>query len=174
MAPGPQIAEVETVQGTFKIEFFPSAAPRTVQNFIGLAEDGFYDGIAFHRISPGFVIQGGDPLSRNDTARDQWGTGGSDENIPAEFTDIPHTRGIVSMARTANDPNSASSQFFIVLDDSDQIRRALDGNYAAFGRVIEGMDVVDRIAALPIEGGRSELVVNPDDARIISIRIVDR
>lgn len=174
MTPGPQIAEVETAQGTFKIEFFPNAAPRTVQNFIDLANDEFYDGIAFHRISPGFVIQGGDPLSRNDTARNQWGTGGSDENIPAEFTDIPHTRGIVSMARTANDPNSASSQFFIVLDDSEQIRQALDGRYAAFGRVIEGMDVVDRIAALPIEGGDSQLVVNPDDARIISIRIVDR
>jgi dolichyl-diphosphooligosaccharide--protein glycosyltransferase len=173
MTPGPRIAEIETAQGTFTVEFFPNAAPETVENFIDLAEDGFYDGTAFHRVSPGFVIQGGDPLTRNDTARDQWGTGGPDYTIDDEFTDIPHNRGIVSMAHSRQ-PDSAGSQFFIVLDDSDLIRRALDNNYAAFGRVVEGMEVVDRIAALPIEGGDSELVVNIDDSRIISVRILDR
>jgi dolichyl-diphosphooligosaccharide--protein glycosyltransferase len=173
MTSGPQVAEVETAQGTFTIEFFPNAAPETVQNFIDLSEDGFYDGTAFHRVSPGFVVQGGDPLSRNDTARDRWGTGGPGYTIDDEFTDIPHTRSVISMAHSSQ-PDSAGSQFFIVLDDSDLIRQALDGRYAAFGRVIEGMDVVDRIAALPIEGGQSELVVNADDARIISIRIIDR
>jgi dolichyl-diphosphooligosaccharide--protein glycosyltransferase len=177
MTVGPQIAEVETVQGTFKVEFFPRAAPETVQNFIDLANSGFYNGTAFHRVSPGFVIQGGDPLTRNDMASsDQWGTGGPGYTIPGEFTDIPHNRGIVSMARS-NDPDSGGSQFFIVLDDSDQIRQALDGRYAAFGRVIEGMDVVDKIAAVPITGGsgnNAEIVTNIDETRIISIRIVDR
>jgi cyclophilin family peptidyl-prolyl cis-trans isomerase len=161
----------------FKIEFFPNAAPQHVDNFIELAEDGFYDNVVMHRIAPGFVIQGGDPLTRNATAdRSQWGTGGPDHTVPAEFTDIPHTRGIVSMARTS-DPNSAGSQFFVVLADNDQIRLSLDGQYSVFGRVIEGMDVVDRIAALPTVGGEGndrQQPVNPDDARILSVRIVPR
>ncbi|MEM3160320.1 MAG: peptidylprolyl isomerase [Nitrososphaera sp.] len=173
--PGPQIAELETAQGTIKIEFYPNAAPRHVNNFITLANDGFYNGTVFHRIFPGFVIQGGDPQTRNATSdRDTWGQGGPDYTVPAEFSDIPHVRGIVSMAR-ASDPNSAGSQFFIVLEDS----RFLDGQYTVFGKVIEGMDVVDKIAALETVGGasdnpRREQPLNPDDARIISVRIVDR
>ena len=170
-----EIAEIETAQGTFKVELFSKAAPRTVNNFMKLADEGFYDGIVFHRLSPQNVpvIQGGDPQTRNATAdRASWGTGGSDETIPAEFNDIAHTRGILSMARTS-DPNSASSQFFVMLDDAS----FLDGQYTVFGRVIEGMDVVDRIGALPKVGGNgtdSDQPLNPDDAKILSARIVPR
>jgi dolichyl-diphosphooligosaccharide--protein glycosyltransferase len=169
--PGSEIGEFQTVQGTFRVEFFPNAAPGHVQNFITLAKSGFYDGTAFHRIAPGFVIQGGDPLTANATIdRSEWGTGGPGYTIPAEFNDIPHSRGILSMARS-EDPDSAGSQFFIVLQDAN----ALDGRYTVFGRVIEGMDVVDRIAALPIEGNAGDgPPVNVDDARIISVRILPR
>ena len=177
--PGSEIAEIETAQGTIKVEFYPKAAPGHVDNFITLANDGFFDGQVFHRISPGFVIQGGDPQTRNATAdRDLWGTGGPGYMVPAEFNDITHSRGIVSMARST-DPNSAGSQFFIVLEESDQIKASLDGRYTVFGHVIEGMDVVDRIAALETVGGgteepKREQPANPDDARIIAVRIVPR
>ena len=177
MTTSSQIAEVTTKQGTFKLEFFPNAAPGHVKNFIDLANKGFYDGIVFHRLAPDFVIQAGDPLTKNATAdRSTWGTGGPGYKIPAEFNDIPHTRGILSMARTS-DPNSAGSQFFIVLKDSDQIRSALDNQYTVFGKVISGMDVVDKIAALPTKGGQgndSQQPLNPEDARILSVRIVPR
>lgn len=175
MTTASEIAEIETAQGTFKVEFFSKAAPRTVNNFMKLADEGFYDGIIFHRLNPQNVpvIQGGDPQTRNATAdRASWGTGGSDETIPAEFSDIPHTRGILSMARTS-DPNSASSQFFVMLDDAS----FLDGQYTVFGRVIEGMDVVDKIGALPKVGGDgsdSDQPLNPEDAKILSVRIVPR
>lgn len=128
--------------GIIKIQLDPTAAPKTVENFENLVKKGFYDGLGFHRIIPGFMIQGGDPLGN--------GTGGSDENIIGEFSSngisnpIKHERGVISMAR-AYDPNSASSQFFIMHADAVH----LDGNYAAFGKVIEGMDVVDQIAMTP-------------------------
>ncbi|MEW5839625.1 MAG: peptidylprolyl isomerase, partial [Thermoproteota archaeon] len=177
MTTGDQVAEIQTAQGPIKIEFFTKAAPGHVNNFITLAEDGFYDGTVFHRLVPGFVIQGGDPQTRNATAdKSLWGTGGPGYTIPEEFNDIPHTRGIVSMART-NDPNSAGSQFFIVLEDSELIRQSLDDKYTVFGRVIEGMDTVDKLAALPRVGGDGDdkdQPVNPDDARILSVKIVPR
>jgi dolichyl-diphosphooligosaccharide--protein glycosyltransferase len=177
MTPSSQIAEVKTSQGTFKIEFYPKAAPKTVDNFLSLANDKFYDGTIFHRISPGFVIQGGDPLTKNATSdRSQWGTGGPTKKLQDEISDISHARGIVSMAKSS-ESNSAGSQFFIVLKDNSQIKAALDGNYAAFGKVIEGMDVVDKIAGLQTIGGQGndkEQPAHPDDARIISIRIVPR
>jgi len=126
-----------------KIELLPEYAPKTVANFEKLVKEGFYDGLTFHRIIPGFMIQGGDPVGN--------GTGGSKEKIPGEFSQngfpqntLKHTRGVISMAR-AYDPNSASSQFFIMHADAPH----LDGAYAAFGRVVEGMDVVDEIAATP-------------------------
>ena len=128
--------------GTIRVELDGDTAPITVANFMKLAEDGFYDGLTFHRIMKGFMIQGGDPRKN--------GTGGSDEKIAGEFAangyenNISHLRGTISMAR-AKDYNSASSQFFIVHDDS--AARSLDGLYAAFGRVTEGMEVVDAIAA---------------------------
>jgi dolichyl-diphosphooligosaccharide--protein glycosyltransferase len=174
--PGPQIAEMVTAQGTIKIEFFPGAAPRHVDNFVTLAESGFFDGLVFHRLASlgqGFVIQSGDPQTRSATAdRSTWGTGGPGYTVSQEFNDISHVQGIVSMAR-ASDPNSAGSQFFIVVDDTP----FLDNQYTVFGRVIEGMDVVDRIAQLPTVGGTGpdrEQPANPDDARIISVRIVER
>lgn len=125
--------------GIIKLELYPDKAPKTVANFEKLVKKGFYDGLTFHRIIKGFMIQGGDPLGN--------GMGGSDENISGEFAangfenPIRHERGVISMAR-AQDPDSASSQFFIMHADGF----FLDGNYAAFGKVVEGMDVVDRIA----------------------------
>ena len=132
--------------GTIKLELDVGTAPITVENFIKLAKDGFYDGLTFHRIMDGFMIQGGDPLGN--------GTGGSKDKIKGEFTSngvnnpISHVKGVISMAR-ANDPNSASSQFFITVADST----FLDGSYAAFGRVTEGQEVADRIAkdAKPVD-----------------------
>lgn len=127
---------------TIKIELYPQIAPETVQNFIKLVTEGFYDGLIFHRCIPGFMIQGGDP---NGT-----GMGGSKQTIRGEFTangfknDLQHDRGVISMARTSA-PNSASSQFFIVVKASGH----LDGQYASFGKVIEGMEEVDRIVGAP-------------------------
>lgn len=120
-------------------ELYPSVAPKTVENFVNLVNDHFYDGLIFHRVIPGFMIQGGDPLGN--------GMGGSKKNIPGEFAangfqnNLKHERGVLSMAR-AMDPNSASSQFFIMHENAPH----LDGQYAAFGKVTDGMDVVDEIA----------------------------
>jgi len=127
-----------------KLELDPEAAPKTVKNFEKLVSEGFYDGLTFHRIIPGFIIQGGDPLGN--------GMGGADEKIPGEFranghdNPIKHTRGVISMAR-AFDPNSASSQFFIMHADAPH----LDGQYAAFGKVTEGIETVDEIASIPTD-----------------------
>lgn len=133
--------------GTITVELDAAAAPMTTENFVSLAQEGFYDGLTFHRIIEGFMIQGGDPYGD--------GTGGSEQTIQGEFSangvenNLSHTRGAISMARS-NDYNSASSQFFIVHEDST----FLDGNYAAFGYVMEGMEVVDAICAdaEPIDG----------------------
>ena len=131
--------------GTITLELYPKIAPKTVENFVSLAKAGFYDGLIFHRVIAGFMIQGGDPLGN--------GMGGSDETIPGEFAangfadnTLKHTRGVISMARSSY-PNSASSQFFIMHADAPY----LDGQYAAFGRVTEGMEVVDRIASVPTD-----------------------
>ncbi|MFQ5699616.1 MAG: peptidylprolyl isomerase [Myxococcota bacterium] len=125
--------------GTIRIRFFEDAAPGHVANFKKLASQKFYDGTTFHRIIPGFMIQGGDPNTKDDDPRND-GMGGPGYSIKAEFNDISHKRGIVSMARS-RDPDSAGSQFFIVVKDST----FLDHKYTAFGKVISGMDVVDRI-----------------------------
>ncbi len=137
---------IETTQGPIKIEFYPDVAPNHVKNFQDLALKGFYDGMVFHRIVPGFVIQAGDPNTKNDNvSRDSWGTGGPGYTIDQEFNNIPHERGVVSMARMP-DPNSAGSQFFIVVNDS----RFLDNHYTVFGKVTEGLDTVDKIANVSI------------------------
>ncbi len=173
--PAAQKAVMQTTQGTIEIEFYPNAAPKTVKNFIDLANRGFYDGTLFHRIIPGFVIQGGDPNTKpNGTDRNQWGQGGPNYTVPAEFNDIPHTTGIVSMAR-GQDPNSAGSQFFIVLGNNPSTS-ALDHQYTAFGKVISGMDVVNKIAALPTykSGANLDQPINPNDARIISVKVQPR
>lgn len=131
---------IEMENGKFiKLELYPESAPITVANFEKLVKKGFYDGLCFHRVINGFMIQGGDPLGN--------GTGGADEDIKGEFAangvknDIKHVRGVISMARSMM-PNSASSQFFIMHKDAPH----LDGQYAAFGKVVEGIEVVDEIA----------------------------
>ena len=127
-----------------ELELYPEVAPITVKNFESLVSKGFYDGLTFHRVIPGFMIQGGDPLGN--------GMGGADENIKGEFrangvnNTLKHTRGVISMAR-AFDPNSASSQFFIMHADAPH----LDGQYAAFGKVVSGIDAVDEIASIPTD-----------------------
>lgn len=137
-------AVIETQFGEIEIEFLPEKAPGHVKNFTDLAKKGFYDGTTFHRVIPGFMIQGGDPNTRDPKAsRAQHGTGGPGYQIKAEFNDIKHERGILSMARS-QDPDSAGSQFFIM----HKYAPSLDRNYSAFGQVIQGMDVVDKIVML--------------------------
>jgi len=136
-------AVIQTRLGEIHIRFFPDAAPNHVDNFISLAGDNFYNGTIFHRIVPGFVIQGGDPGSKSPD-RSMHGSGGPGYRLKAEFGTIPHKRGILSMARSSH-PDSAGSQFFICLADAP----FLDGKYTVFGEVIKGLDVVDKIAALP-------------------------
>jgi peptidyl-prolyl cis-trans isomerase B (cyclophilin B) len=131
-----------------EIEFLADKAPGHVKNFVDLARKGFYDGSTFHRVIPGFMIQGGDPNTKDRAAsRDRHGTGGPGYTIKAEFNDVPHKRGVVSMAR-AQDPNSAGSQFFICVKDS----AFLDRQYTAFGRVVRGMEVADKIVSEPRDG----------------------
>lgn len=129
--------------GTIKIELYPKYAPNTVANFVNLVESGFYNDNTFHRLVPGFVLQGGDP--------DGDGTGGPGYTIKGEFSEngygkntLKHDKGVVSMART-NMPNSAGSQFFIVLDNTETVHASLDNKYAAFGKVIEGMNIIENI-----------------------------
>ena len=160
-------AEIEIADyGTIKVELDGDTAPITVQNFMDLANAGFYDGLTFHRIIDGFMIQGGDPEGT--------GMGGSDKNIKGEFemngvkNDISHVKGVISMAR-AQDPDSASSQFFIVQEDSE----FLDGQYAAFGHVTEGMEFVDIIAkeAKPLDDNGT---IAPEEQPVIeTIKIID-
>jgi peptidyl-prolyl cis-trans isomerase B (cyclophilin B) len=132
-------AIIKTEFGEIHLEFFPEVAPNHVKNFLKLASSDFYDGTTFHRVIPGFMIQGGDPNSKDDDPTND-GTGGPGYTIDAEFSDVPHKRGILSMARS-RDPNSAGSQFFIVQQDAPH----LDGQYTVFGRVTDGLDIVDKI-----------------------------
>jgi len=136
-------AVIETKYGDIEIKFFPDVAPKHVENFTTLAKQGFYDGTIFHRVIPGFMIQGGDPNTKGPD-KATYGMGGPGHHVKAEFNDIPHKRGIVSMAR-AQSPDSAGSQFFIVVKDSN----FLDGQYTVFGEVVKGMDAVDAIVNLP-------------------------
>lgn len=138
-----KVAELHTTAGEIHIRFFPDVAPSHVKNFLDLANQGFYNGTKFHRIIPGFMIQGGDPNTIGG-APNTWGTGGGKGNLKAEFNTVSHKRGIVSMAR-ANHPDSASSQFFIVVKDSN----FLDRQYTVFGQVTKGMDIADKIVSAP-------------------------
>lgn len=157
-----KVAELHTSEGEIDIRFFPDVAPNHVKNFIDLAQKGFYNGTKFHRVIPGFMIQGGDPNTKSaDTSG--WGTGGSGKNVGAEFSAISHKRGIVSMAR-APDPNSASSQFFIVVKDST----FLDRQYTVFGEVTKGMEVADKIVAAP--RGANDRPNNPTTITKVVIR----
>lgn len=137
-------AVIKTKFGDIEIKFLPEVAPNHVDNFIKLAKSGFYNGTIFHRVIPGFMIQGGDPNTKDSLKKNAYGQGGPGHNVKAEFSDLPHKRGMVSMAR-ANDPDSAGSQFFIVVEDS----RFLDRKYTIFGEVVKGIGVADKIVALP-------------------------
>ena len=148
--------------GKIEMELYPEFAPETVKNFEKLVSEGFYDGLTFHRVIPGFMIQGGDPLGN--------GMGGAEKKIKGEFAingfkqnTLKHTRGVLSMAR-AFDPNSASSQFFIMHADAPH----LDGSYAAFGKVVSGIEVVDEIAAIPTDySDRPKIAVRIKKAYIV-------
>ena len=163
-AQGGEIAVIETTMGNIELEFLEDVAPGHVKNFKDLANKGFYDGTIFHRVIPGFMIQGGDPNSKNDD-RSMHGVGGPGYTIKAEFNATPHDRGILSMARS-QDPNSAGSQFYIVVKDS----HFLDGQYTAFGRVLKGMDVADKIVNAPRDARD-----NPNERiEMKSVKIVNR
>ena len=157
-----KVAEIHTSAGEIDIRFFPDVAPNHVKNFIDLAEKGFYNGSKFHRVIPGFMIQGGDPNTISGSPS-TWGTGGSGKNVDAEFNTVSHKRGIVSMARS-NDKNSASSQFFIVVKDST----FLDKQYTVFGQVTKGMEVADKIVDAPRDA--SDRPNNPTTIDKIVIR----
>jgi cyclophilin family peptidyl-prolyl cis-trans isomerase len=157
---------ITTKFGTIKIELMPQLAPNTVTNFKKLVHSGFYDHLLFHRIVPGFVIQGGDPNSKDRKNRQIWGTGGPGWKINAEFNEMRHSRGIVSMARS-HDPDSAGSQFFIVIKDS----YFLDGQYTVFGKVLEGMDIVDKIASTSTDNNDAPL--DEQDAELVKVTIIE-
>jgi peptidyl-prolyl cis-trans isomerase B (cyclophilin B) len=135
-----EVAVINTTEGTMVLEFWPDVAPKHVENFKKLAKEGFYDGTAFHRVIKGFMIQGGDPLTKDDSKQAMWGTGGPGWKVPAEFNKKSHVRGVLSMARS-QDPNSAGSQFFICHDRAT----FLDGQYTAFGKLIKGDEVLEKI-----------------------------
>jgi peptidyl-prolyl cis-trans isomerase B (cyclophilin B) len=141
-----EVAVIKTTEGEMTVKFWPDVAPKTVENFKKLARDGFYDGTAFHRIVKGFMIQGGDPLSKGDDA--MVGTGGPGYKIKAEFNNKSHVRGVLSMARSQH-PDSAGSQFFICLADA----KFLDKQYTGFGEVIKGDDVLGKIGDTPTTRG---------------------
>ena len=159
-----EVAVITTSEGVMVVEFYPDVAPNHVANFEKLARSGFYDGTAFHRVIPGFMIQGGDPNTKNDAAKDSWGMGGPGYTVNAEFNSKHHARGILSMAR-AQDPNSAGSQFFICHADAG----SLDGQYTVFGNLIKGFDVLDKIATAATEPPDRPLKrINIDSVKIVS------
>jgi peptidyl-prolyl cis-trans isomerase B (cyclophilin B) len=163
-----ELAQITTTEGEMIIEFWPDVAPKTVENFKTLAQKGFYDGTCFHRIIKGFMIQGGDPLTRDAAAENRWGTGGPGYQIKAEFNDRSHQRGVISMARSAN-PDSAGSQFFICDGDAS----FLDRQYTAFGKLIKGEDVLAKIAGTPVgSGGSGEQSKPQKRVGVVSIKIV--
>ncbi len=139
-----EVAVINTTEGEMVIEFWPDVAPKTVENFKTLAKKGFYDGTCFHRVIKGFMIQGGDPLTKDPSKEDVWGTGGPGYQIKAEFNDRSHVRGVISMARS-NNPDSAGSQFFICHGNP----AFLDHQYTTFGKLIKGDDVLEKIATTP-------------------------
>ena len=139
-----EVAVVKTSEGEMVLEFYPEVAPKHVENFKKLAKQGFYDGQCFHRVIRGFMIQGGDPNTKDDSKKGSWGQGGPGYTINAEFNSKPHVRGTLSMARTS-DPNSAGSQFFICHGSP----RQLDNQYTVFGKLIKGDDVLEKIATTP-------------------------
>ena len=160
-----EVAVIKTVAGDMVIEFWPDVAPKTVENFKTLAKKGFYDGTAVHRIIKGFMVQGGDPLTKDETKQNRWGTGDPGYKIKAEFNERSHKRGVISMARS-QDPDSAGSQFFICHGDPS----FLDRQYTAFGKLIQGDDVLEKLATT-----KTGFQDRPEKRQgVESIQIVDR
>src|SRR5215510_11797103 len=166
-----EVAVIKTSAGEMVIEFWPEVAPKTVENFKSLAKKGFYDGTAFHRIVKGFMIQGGDPLTKDCNREDEWGTGGPGHNVKAEFNARSHQSGVISMARSQH-PDSAGSQFFICLADA----KFLDRNYTPFGRLIKGDEVLGAIGDTPValgSGGEKSKPLNRIGVEHIKIVAAD-
>lgn len=156
-------AILKTKFGEMEIVFFPDLAPKHVESFVKLAKSGFFNGTIFHRVIPGFMIQGGDPLTKDPSNRSRYGTGGPGYTLPAEFSRVPHEKGILSAARTA-DPNSAGSQFFIMVDKAPH----LDGQYTIFGEVVKGVEIADTIVNQP-----RDLRDNPLERIEMTIEIIE-
>ncbi len=160
-------ATIQTTKGEITLELWPDVAPGTVENFTNLANDGFYDGTCFHRIMAGFMIQGGDPQTKDESLENLWGTGGPGHTIKAEFNDRPHVRGVISMARSA-DPDSAGSQFFVCLGNAD----FLDGKYTGFGQLSAGDNTLGDIGDTPVGPSSSGENSKPQErVEVISIRV---
>lgn len=159
-----EVAVIKTSMGEMVVEFWPDVAPKTVENFKTLAKKGFYDGTCFHRVIRGFMIQGGDPLTKDEAQSARWGTGDPGYKIKAEFNAKKHVRGVLSMARSS-DPDSAGSQFFICHGSPGH----LDGQYTAFGKLLKGDDVLEKIATAPT-GPRDRPVQRMN---VESVKIVD-
>lgn len=156
-------AVIETKFGNIELKFFPEVAPNHVNNFIELAKKGFYDGTIFHRVIPGFMIQGGDPNSKNPD-KSSHGTGGPGHTVKAEFSDKAHKRGALSMARSGH-PDSAGSQFFICVGDA----RFLDKQYSVFGEAVSGLDVVDKIVSQPRDSKD-----NPNERIEMKVKVIEK
>ena len=161
-----EVAVIKTTAGEMVIEFWPDVAPKTVENFKTLAKKGFYDGTAFHRVIKGFMIQGGDPLTKDDANQARWGTGDPGYKIKAEFNDKPHVRGTLSMARSPSGPDTAGCQFFICHGNP----RQLDHDYTVFGKLIKGDEVLEKIATT--ETGPNDRPVQR--MNVESVKIVPR
>ena len=162
-----EVAVIKTSEGDMVVQFWNDAAPQTIENFKKLARAGFYDGTIFHRIVKGFMIQGGDPLSKDPGKESRYGSGGPGYRIKAEFNDHPHDRGVISMARET-DPNSAGSQFFICLGPVHR----LDHEYTTFGKLIKGDEVLEKIGNIPVSMANGETSKPTRRVVIQSIKIV--
>src|SRR5258707_10493235 len=163
-----EVAVIKTSEGDMVVQFWTDAAPKTIENFKKLARQGFYDGTIFHRIIKEFMIQGGDPNSKDPAKEDSYGGGGPDHNIKAEFNDHPHERGVISMAR-GPDPDSAGSQFFICLAPVHR----LDHQYTTFGKLIKGDNVLEKIGDTPVtKNSRGEQSKPTKRVVIESVKIV--
>jgi peptidyl-prolyl cis-trans isomerase B (cyclophilin B) len=162
-----EVAVIKTSEGEMVVQFWSDAAPNTIENFKKLARSGFYDGTIFHRIVKGFMIQGGDPLSKDPKKESSYGTGGPGYKIKAEFNDHPHARGVISMARET-DPDSAGSQFFICLAPVPR----LDHQYTTFGKLIKGDDVLEKIGNASVTFANGEMSKPARRIVIESIKIV--
>ncbi len=165
-----EVAIIKTTEGDMVIEFWPDVAPKTVASFKRLAREKSYEGTIFHRIIDGFMIQGGDLISKDPTKEAEYGASNPGFSLPAEFSDRKHVRGVISMARRSDDINSASSQFFICLGDTPQ----LDGGYTAFGKMIKGDDTLTKIAKTPVKSSGGERSKPTKRVEIKSVELVPR